>query len=70
MAKQIQAEQLSAGSDTMALVATASRAQADKVRAVLERIDQVAQLDPDRVRGIVDMIEASSADGGCGIGCW
>lgn len=57
-------------SDVMAVVATASQAQADKVRAILERFDQITELDPRRVENISNLMRSAKADGGCGIGCW
>lgn len=56
--------------DVMAVVATASEAQAGKVRAILERFDQIAELDPKRVENISSLLRSAKADGGCGIGCW
>lgn len=56
--------------DTLAIVAAASEAQAAKVRSILERIDQIAELDPSRVKSIGSLLEAAKSDGGCGIGCW
>ena len=56
--------------DVMAVVAAASEAQAAKVRAILERFDQVAELDPRRVENVSSLLRAAKADGGCGIGCW
>jgi hypothetical protein len=56
--------------DLMAIVSTASQAQAEKVRAILERFDQIVELDPRKVDNISKLLLASKADGGCGIGCW
>jgi hypothetical protein len=56
--------------DLMAVVATASEAQAGKVRAILERFEQLAELDPRKVQNISSLLSAAKADGGCGIGCW
>lgn len=56
--------------DIMAVVATASEAQAAKVRAILDRFDQIAELDPRKVENISSLLQSAKADGGCGIGCW
>jgi hypothetical protein len=56
--------------DLLAVVAAASEAQAGKVRAILERFDQLAELDPRKVENIGSLLRAAKADGGCGIGCW
>lgn len=52
------------------IVAIASRAQSDKVRAVLERIDTLSRLDKNQMENITSTLSAAAADGGCGIGCW
>jgi hypothetical protein len=56
--------------ELMGVVATASEAQAAKVREILQRIDQISELDPRRVENLSSLLQASKADGGCGIGCW
>jgi hypothetical protein len=64
------AAETSGSADTLALVNVASQAQAAKVREILERMDVITKLDPERIRNIADLLRASRADGGCGIGCW
>jgi hypothetical protein len=56
--------------DAMAIIATASEAQAAKVRLVLAKLDTIAQLDPRQVQNIAELLRNSVANGGCGIGCW
>ncbi len=56
--------------EVMAVVTTASQAQAAKVREILQRLDQVTALDPRQVENLSSLLQASKADGGCGIGCW
>lgn len=57
-------------SKSLDIVTVASRAQSDKLRQVLERIDVIAKLNPEGVKNITDIVRAGVADGGCGIGCW
>jgi hypothetical protein len=57
-------------SKSVDIVAIASRAQSDKVRAVLERIDTLSRLDKNQMENITSTLAAAAADGGCGIGCW
>jgi hypothetical protein len=57
-------------SRSMDLVMLASRTQTEKLRMVLERIDQIAKLDPTAVRNLAEILDNSTANGGCGIGCW
>ena len=57
-------------SKSVDIVAIASRAQSDKVRAVLERIDTLSRLDKSQMENITNTLAAAAADGGCGIGCW
>lgn len=57
-------------SQQLALVSIASQGQAGKVKAIMDRIDSLAQLEPERIRNIADLLRASKTDGGCGIGCW
>lgn len=52
------------------VVAIASRAQAEKVRAVLERIDVLSKLGRNEIDNITGILNSATADGGCGIGCW
>ena len=52
------------------IVAIASKAQSEKVRAVLERIDTIARLDKSQLENVTSVMEAASGNGGCGIGCW
>jgi hypothetical protein len=56
--------------DMMAIISTASQSQAEKVRLILERFDDIAGLDPRRVENIASLLNSAKADGGCGIGCW
>ena len=62
--------QVAPASDTLEVVTVASQAQAAKVKEVLNRADLIASMDPNRVKNIADLLTASKADGGCGIGCW
>ena len=68
--EQYAAPQSLSGTDLMTVISTASQAQAEKVKSVLERFDQIAQLDPKRIENIASLLRAAKADGGCGIGCW
>lgn len=56
--------------DTLEIVATASQAQAAKVREIMARLDRIVELDPKRIENLTAVLNASKADGGCGIGCW
>jgi hypothetical protein len=56
--------------DLMAIVTTASSAQAAKVRSIMERFEQIAELDPRKVENISSLLRSAKAVGGCGIGCW
>ena len=57
-------------SDTLEIVAVASQAQAGKVREILQRAEVIANMEPQRLRNIAELMSAAAADGGCGIGCW
>jgi hypothetical protein len=57
-------------SKSMELVATASEAQAAKLREVLSRIDVITKIDRESLRNLTDVLDSAKADGGCGIGCW
>lgn len=71
MAEKREAQPLpTLGTDIMSIVATASEAQAGKVRAILERFDQISELDPRKVQNISTLLTSAKSDGGCGIGCW
>jgi len=63
-------ELLQRAGDTVALVATASQAQAAKVREIMGRLDRIVEIDPKRIENITAVLNAAKADGGCGIGCW
>lgn len=58
------------GGDVLEVVAAASQAQAEKVRIIMDRFEQIAELDSRKVQNISALLVSAKADGGCGIGCW
>lgn len=62
--------QTAPAADVIQVVAAASQAQAEKVRAILDRMDTISGLDPRKLQNMVDVMAAAKSDGGCGIGCW
>ena len=52
------------------VIAIASKAQSEKVKEVLSRLESISKLDKSSVENLTAVLTASRADGGCGIGCW